>query len=166
MANFTLLRAALNAGFKSLSVFVIAVAVTRLAFLCDRRSQNNDQTATILWLMVEANVAIVAASVSSYRVVVLDYLCRRQVQQESVAREGAWELLNQGSAVADSTAVGFSIDWSINAHLFACERLASSNMLALLKSYIRTAIPRSECLCMLEGFDPCSRSRASPDYFA
>jgi len=93
MANFTLLRAALNAGFKSLSVFVIAVAVTRLAFLCDRRSQN-DQIAIILWLMVEANVAIVAASVSSYRVVVLDYLCRRQVQQESVAREGAWELLN------------------------------------------------------------------------
>lgn len=93
MANFTLLRAALNAGFKSLSVFVIAVAVTRLAFLCDRRSQN-DHTAIILWLMVEANVAIVAASVSSYRVVVLDYLCRRQVQQESVAREGAWELLN------------------------------------------------------------------------
>ena len=93
MANFTLLRAALNAGFKSLSVFVIAVAVTRLAFLCDRRSQN-DQIATILWLMVEANVAVVAASVSSYRVVVLDYLCRRQVQQESVAREGAWELLN------------------------------------------------------------------------
>ena len=93
MANFTLLHAALNAGFKSLSVFVIAVAVTRLAFLCDRRSQN-DQIATILWLMVEANVAVVAASVSSYRVVVLDYLCRRQVQQESVAREGAWELLN------------------------------------------------------------------------
>jgi hypothetical protein len=94
MANFTLLRAALNAGFKSLSVFVVAVAVTRLAFLCDRKPQNNDHTATILWLMVEANVAIIAASVSSYRVVVLDYLCRRQVQQESVAREGAWELLN------------------------------------------------------------------------
>jgi hypothetical protein len=93
MANFTLLRAALNAGFKSLSVFVVAVAVTRLAFLCGRRSQN-DQTVTILWLIVEANVAIVAASVSSYRVVVLDYMCRRQVQQESVAREGAWELLN------------------------------------------------------------------------
>lgn len=73
---------------------------------------------------------------------------------------------NQGSAVADSTAVVFSIGRSINAHLFAYERLASSNMLALHNSYIIAAIPRTECLCIVKGFDPCSRSRASSGYLA
>ena len=68
MANFTLSRAILNTAFKSLSVLAIAVAATRLTFLCKARSQSSHYTMVAFWLMVEASVALAAAAVSSYRV--------------------------------------------------------------------------------------------------
>ncbi|KAH7082900.1 hypothetical protein BKA63DRAFT_402973 [Paraphoma chrysanthemicola] len=80
MANFTLLRAAINAIFKSLSIFTIAIAITRMS----RQSMPNSQSANYIqvtfWLMVEANVALIAASVSSYRIVVIDYLTSRSAR--------------------------------------------------------------------------------------
>jgi|SRR5690242_13914940 len=94
MANFTLTRAIINTAFKSLSVCIVAIAATRLAILCDARSQDLNYTTIIFWLVVEAAIALIAASVSSYRVIVLDYLCERQRHQDSAAQKGGWELLN------------------------------------------------------------------------
>ncbi|KAH6633138.1 hypothetical protein C7974DRAFT_165700 [Boeremia exigua] len=93
MANFTMSRAIVNTTFKSLSAFVVTIAITRLAFLCDAESQNADYTTTIFWLMVEAAVALIAASVSSYRVVLLDVICKRQVQRSDAISKDGWKLM-------------------------------------------------------------------------
>lgn len=94
MANYTLSHAILNTAFKSFSVFAIAVAITRLAFLCAARSKTPNYATPIMWLTIEAAVATTLASASSYRVIFLDLLCKRQVQREGAAQKGRWELLN------------------------------------------------------------------------
>lgn len=86
MANLTLSRAVRNTAFPSLSVFPFVVAATRLAFLCNVRSQTYNYTTLAFWL--SASVALAAAAVSSYRVVLTDLLCERQVQRANAARKG------------------------------------------------------------------------------
>lgn len=117
MANFTLSRAVLNTAFKSVSVLTIAIAATRLAFLCKARSQSSQYIVVAFWLIVEASVALAAAAVSSYRVVLLDLLCRRQAQRQrrrSKGWVGAIELVDalkpraRGEDYDPSTATGLT----------------------------------------------------------
>ncbi|KAJ8118778.1 hypothetical protein OPT61_g315 [Boeremia exigua] len=118
MGNFTLSHAVVNTVFKSLSVCVVAIAAIRLAFLCNGAAQNVDYGTVILWLMVEAAVAVTAASISSYRVIVLDYLCKSQVQRARATQRDGCQPLNwwrtrgpctrgqdHGSTAADSMSV-------------------------------------------------------------
>lgn len=94
MANYTLSRAVLDTAFKCLSVFAITVAATRLAFLCDPRSQSINYMTITLWLMVEASFALIAAPTSGYRIVFLNILCKLRMQRNSVAQKGEWKLLH------------------------------------------------------------------------
>ncbi|KAH7384510.1 hypothetical protein BKA66DRAFT_79973 [Pyrenochaeta sp. MPI-SDFR-AT-0127] len=82
MANFTLTRAAINASFKSLSIFTVGIAAARLVF--QYRADHNHINYLILtfWLSIEAAVAVIMASISSYRVVVLDYLTDYKARQD------------------------------------------------------------------------------------
>ncbi|PSN73485.1 hypothetical protein BS50DRAFT_187763 [Corynespora cassiicola Philippines] len=74
MANFTRLRATLNAIFKGLSIFVIAVAGVRLKMQYNAETRRVDYVSLTFWLMVEAAVALIMASISSYRIPVVDYI--------------------------------------------------------------------------------------------
>jgi hypothetical protein len=94
MANFTLSRAIINTAFKSLSVFAVAIAAIRLAFLCKADSDQVNYLTLILWLVVEGAVTLAAVSISSYRVVLLDVLSNRQVQRDDAAQQGGWQLLS------------------------------------------------------------------------
>jgi hypothetical protein len=81
MANFTKSHTIINASFKSLSVFTIAIAATRLAVQYNSNQQCIDYDAVTFWLVVEAAVALSMASISSYRVVLLDYLAERRLRR-------------------------------------------------------------------------------------
>lgn len=81
MANFTRLHTILNASFKSLSLFNISIAATRLSLHYDDDLHRIRYVTLTFWLMIEASVALIAVSVSSYRVVILDYLAEQRLQQ-------------------------------------------------------------------------------------
>ncbi|KAF2110778.1 hypothetical protein BDV96DRAFT_583699 [Lophiotrema nucula] len=74
MANFTRSHTIINTSFKSLSVFSIAIATTRLALQYDRDARRIDYIVMVFFLFTEAVVALVMASISSYRTVILDKL--------------------------------------------------------------------------------------------
>lgn len=74
MANFTLTRAAINTAFKSLSIFTVAIAACRLAFQYNADIHRVDYVSLTFWLVMQAAIAIIMASISSYRIVLLDYL--------------------------------------------------------------------------------------------
>ncbi|KAF2735270.1 hypothetical protein EJ04DRAFT_552053 [Polyplosphaeria fusca] len=84
MANFTKSRTVLNCVFKSLSLFAIAIAVTRLRFQYDAESRQIQQVPMIFWLFVEAAVAVVMASISSYRTIVLDFLVEWRINRQAL----------------------------------------------------------------------------------
>lgn len=63
-----------NFVFKSLSILHTAVAATRLALQYDAEDRRVQYVSVTFLLVVEAAVALVTVSVSSYRVVFLDYL--------------------------------------------------------------------------------------------
>ena len=81
MANFTRSHTIINASFKGLSIFAIAIAVTRLALQYDSGRHRVDYMAVTFWLTVEAAIALIMASISSYRVPLLDYLAERRLRQ-------------------------------------------------------------------------------------
>lgn len=80
MANFTRSHTLINAWFKSLSICTIAMAAPRLALQYDGNSHRIRYVTLTFWLVIEAAVAIIMASISSYRVVLLDYLAERRMQ--------------------------------------------------------------------------------------
>ena len=82
MANFTFSHALINASFKSLSILTVAIAACRLAFQYDADAHRVDYVAFTFWLVVEAAVAVIAASTSSYRIVVIDYLTALKSRQD------------------------------------------------------------------------------------
>jgi hypothetical protein len=80
MANFTRSHTIINASFKGLSVFSCAIAVTRLGLQYDKRTHGIRYVALTFLLVVEAAVALVMASISSYRIVLLHYLGERKIK--------------------------------------------------------------------------------------
>ncbi|KAF2021077.1 hypothetical protein BU24DRAFT_416745 [Aaosphaeria arxii CBS 175.79] len=74
MANYTRINTIINASFKSLSVFSIAIASTRLALSYDRRTHRIRYSDIAFWLVVEAAVALIMAGISSYRTLVIDWV--------------------------------------------------------------------------------------------
>jgi hypothetical protein len=82
--------------FKCLSIFAIASAACRLAFQYNTEARRIDYVSLTLWLVIEAAVAVIAASISSYRVVVLDYLKDHRVQQQTSARTRIWHARSFG----------------------------------------------------------------------
>jgi hypothetical protein len=74
LANFTTLHALVNAIFKSLSIFAVALAAVRLATLYTTGTDRIVYSRLIFWLVIEAAAAIILASISVYRIVVLDSL--------------------------------------------------------------------------------------------
>jgi hypothetical protein len=85
MANFNRLQTIINASFKGLSVFNIVVAATRLGLQYDRSAHRTDYATVTFLLVVEASVALVMASISSYRIVLLDYLAERRFRHQTTA---------------------------------------------------------------------------------
>jgi hypothetical protein len=83
MANFNRLQTIINASFKGLSVFNIVVAATRLGLQYDRSTHRTDYVTVTFLLVVEASVALVMASISSYRIVLLDYLAERRFRRQT-----------------------------------------------------------------------------------
>lgn len=83
MANFTLTRAAINTSFKSLSIFTVVIAACRLAFQYNADVHRVDYTALTFWLVAEVAIAVIMASISSYRIVVIDHLLDGHAQHDS-----------------------------------------------------------------------------------
>ncbi|KAF2874263.1 hypothetical protein BDV95DRAFT_487300 [Massariosphaeria phaeospora] len=81
MAHFTRSYTIINASFKSLSIFTIAIAATRLAIQINASHQRINYLPMTFWLSVEASLAIIMASISSYRVPILDCLQARTANQ-------------------------------------------------------------------------------------
>ena len=74
MSTFSLAYAFINTSFKSLSIFAIAIATCRLGLQYNAEANRVDYVLLTFWLVIEAAVAVIVASVSSYRLVVLDHL--------------------------------------------------------------------------------------------
>ncbi|KAH7135330.1 hypothetical protein B0J11DRAFT_502156 [Dendryphion nanum] len=83
MAIYSKMRTIINATFKSLSVLTIAIAATRMATQYNISEQRVDYVAMTFWLMVESATALIVASVSSYRVIMIDYLAERARQNQN-----------------------------------------------------------------------------------
>lgn len=81
MANFNRYKAIINGSFKSLSIVNIAIAATRLALQYDKGDHRIRYVTLTFWLLVEAAVAVIMASISSYRAIILDYLVERRAQR-------------------------------------------------------------------------------------
>ncbi|KAF2193418.1 hypothetical protein K469DRAFT_550645 [Zopfia rhizophila CBS 207.26] len=81
MAHFTRSQTIINVSFKSLSIVALAIAATRLAVQYGSRNQRIDYVLTVFLLVVEAAVAIIMASISSYRVLVIDHLAERRMKR-------------------------------------------------------------------------------------
>ena len=77
MANLTRSHAIINWSFKSLSIFATIVAATRLALQYNAHADRIQYVTLVFLLVVETAVAIIMASISSYRAVVLDQLAGR-----------------------------------------------------------------------------------------
>ncbi|KAF2465613.1 uncharacterized protein BDR25DRAFT_239503 [Lindgomyces ingoldianus] len=81
MANFTRLHTIINACFKCLSIFPIVVATARLALQYRAETRNINYIWVTFLLVVEAATAMIMASISSYRVVIIDYLAERRMRR-------------------------------------------------------------------------------------
>lgn len=81
MANFGRPKAIINAAFEGLSIVNIAISSTRLALQYYARTKRICYIAVTLWLTVEAAVAIIMASISSYRVIALHFIEERATLQ-------------------------------------------------------------------------------------
>jgi uncharacterized membrane protein len=81
MANLTRSHTIINFIFKSLSVVTLAVAATRLALQYDHQTRRIQYVTLTFLLIVETAIAIVMASISSYRVVVVDQLAERRMRK-------------------------------------------------------------------------------------
>ncbi|KAF2260533.1 hypothetical protein CC78DRAFT_584668 [Lojkania enalia] len=94
MANFTKSYTIINATFKGLSMFAIAIAATRLALQYSTDLHRIKYISLLFWLFVEAAVALIMASISSYRTVVLDRLAewerRREGNPSQKKTHGFW----------------------------------------------------------------------------
>ena len=78
MANHIRSYTIANFVFKSLSIFNIVVAATRLAIQYDSSVGRIQYTSVTFMLIIEAAIAFILVSISSYRIVVLDLLAGRQ----------------------------------------------------------------------------------------
>ena len=85
MSNFCLAHAVINTSFKSLSIFAIAIAACRLVLQFSTDASRINYVSLTFWLAIEANVDVIVASISSYRVVVLDYLQDRRARQQHLS---------------------------------------------------------------------------------
>jgi hypothetical protein len=59
-------------------MFNIAIASTRLALQYDAKENRIHYVAMTFWLTVEAAVALVMASISSWRILVIDHLAKQK----------------------------------------------------------------------------------------
>ncbi|PVI04084.1 hypothetical protein DM02DRAFT_651894 [Periconia macrospinosa] len=74
LAKTPLLHALIDGAFKTLSIFAIIIAVIRLALQYDTKSRHVNYITVIYLLVIEATIALIMASITSYRTVLLDYL--------------------------------------------------------------------------------------------
>jgi len=74
MANLTISQAVINMTFKGLLASTVAFALTRLVCQIDPKDNRISYLQLTFWLVVEAAVGLIAASIASYRVIVLEYL--------------------------------------------------------------------------------------------
>ena len=86
MANMTRSYTIINCSFKSLSIFTVVVAATRLALQYNAQTHRIQYVTLFLLLIVETAVAIIMASVSSYRVAVLNHLAGRERKTDTSPR--------------------------------------------------------------------------------
>lgn len=91
LANFTLSNAIINTLFKSLSVFPIIITVCRTIFQINKEKRQINYLILALWLAIEAAVAVIMGSVSSYRTVVLKlYATHIRQQRSDPTQSGEW----------------------------------------------------------------------------
>lgn len=74
MANHVRSYTIANLVFKSLSIFNIVVAATRLAIQYDSTAGRIRYVSVTFLLVIEATLALIMVSISGYRVVFLDFL--------------------------------------------------------------------------------------------
>ncbi|CAI6326602.1 unnamed protein product [Periconia digitata] len=67
-------QALIDGGFKTLSLFAMIVAAMRLSYQYDTETKRINYIAVIFWLVIEANVALIMASITSYRSLLVDHL--------------------------------------------------------------------------------------------
>lgn len=102
MANHIRSFTIANLVFKSLSIFNIVVAATRLAIQYDSSVGRVRYASVTFTLIIEATTSLIMVSISSYRVVFLDFLAewqRRKINQSTplTVRQG-----RRPTATADS----------------------------------------------------------------
>lgn len=98
MANTIRSYTIVNFIFKSLSTFNIVIAAARLALQYDTTADRVRYVSVIFLLGIEATMALTMVSISSYRVVVLDYLARKQRRS---AAQSTHLTVRQPPAIAD-----------------------------------------------------------------
>jgi hypothetical protein len=81
MANHIRSYTIANLVFKSLSIFSIGVAATRLALQYDSTADRIRYVSVTFLLVVEATVALIMVSISGYRVVFLNLLAEWEREQ-------------------------------------------------------------------------------------
>jgi len=79
-ANLPPSHAAVNTVFKGLSVFATAFAATRFAILYTTSATEASYARLTFWLVIEAASAIILASITAYRIVVLESLTKNEAQ--------------------------------------------------------------------------------------
>ena len=78
MSNTVRSHTIVNLIFKSLSIFNIVVAASRLALQSDSGVLHVEYVTVVFLLVVEATTAVSMAGISGYRVLVLEGLAARQ----------------------------------------------------------------------------------------
>jgi hypothetical protein len=96
MANFTRSHSIINASFKSLSIFNIAIAATRLVLQYNVKTNRIEYVTMTFWLVVEAAVALIMSSVSSWRIVVIDHLAERRIKARQHNTHKFWSGARRG----------------------------------------------------------------------
>ncbi|KAF2793285.1 hypothetical protein K505DRAFT_244729 [Melanomma pulvis-pyrius CBS 109.77] len=110
MANFTRSHTIINASFKSLSIFSISIALTRLVLQYNVKDHRIKYVSMTFWLAVEAAVALVMASISSYRTVVLDRLADWRLRRGMKVMQHNEHKFRNGSRRRDGDLAGTSED--------------------------------------------------------
>jgi hypothetical protein len=127
MANFTRSHTLINCLFKSLSIFNIAIATARLVLQYNTENHRIEYVTMTFWLIVEAAVALIMASISSWRIIVIDRLTKRRVNTREHNRHKFWSGTRRGNQEFTETPDGRQQELLLDVPMLAPARFTSTS---------------------------------------